>query len=126
MEIKIRYTKTGKKIEIYKFYAKLHTEVILNKKQFEEHILKKHSNITLEIISNVLINPDYVTKRSNSKKEHFYQKKIEKNYYFVVVSNQKNVRRTRFILTAFSVDDINFLKEKNIYYKYIRDSKINL
>ena len=72
---KIRYTKTGKKIEIYEFYAKLHQKVVLQKNQYEEHILKKHSDIDLEIIEMVLINPDYVTKRSKSKKEHFYQKK---------------------------------------------------
>ena len=110
---KIRYTKTGKKIEIYEFYAKLHQK---------EHILKKHSDIDLEIIEMVLINPDYVTKRSKSKKEHFYQKKIGDKIYFVVVSSQKNIRHTRFILTAFSIDDKEFLKQKNIYYKYINNN----
>lgn len=115
---KIRYTKTGKKIEIYEFYAKLHQKVVLQKNQYEEHILKKHSDIDLEIIEMVLINPDYVTKRSKSKKEHFYQKKIGDKIYFVVVSSQKNIRHTRFILTAFSIDDKEFLKQKNIYYKY--------
>lgn len=118
---KIRYTKTGKKIEIYEFYAKLHQKVVLQKNQYEEHILKKHSDIDLEIIEMVLINPDYVTKRSKSKKEHFYQKKIGDKIYFVVVSSQKNIRHTRFILTAFSIDDKEFLKQKNIYYKYINN-----
>ena len=70
----------------------------------------------------VLINPDYVTKRSKSKKEHFYQKKIGDKIYFVVVSSQKNIRHTRFILTAFSIDDKEFLKQKNIYYKYINNN----
>ncbi|MBF4806386.1 MAG: helicase [Pseudoleptotrichia goodfellowii] len=119
LENKIRYTKTGKKIEIYEFDAKLHQKVIMQKKQFEEHIIKKHPEITLEIIDIILNNPDYVTKRSNSKKEHFYQKKIDKLHYFVVVSSHKNIRHLRFILTAFSVDDKEFLKEKNVYYKYV-------
>lgn len=119
MENKIRYTKTGKKIEIYEFDAKLHKKVIMYKKQFEEHIMKKHNEITLEIIDIILNNPDYVTKRSKSKKEHFYQKKIDELHYFIVVSSHKNIRHLRFILTAFSVDDKEFLKEKNIYYKYI-------
>ena len=116
---KIRYTKTGKKIEIYEFYAKLHQIVILQKIQFEEHILKKHIDINLEIIEKVLSEPDYVTKQSKSKKEHFYQKKIYDKIYFVVVSTYKNIRHTRFVLTAFSIDSQDFLKEKNIHYKYI-------
>ena len=118
MENKIRYTKTGKKIEIYEFDAKLHQKVIMQKKQFEEHIIKKHPEITLEIIDIILNNPDYVTKRSNSKKEHFYQKKLGKLNYFVVISQHKNVKNLRFVLTAFMAKDTNFLKEKNIHYRY--------
>lgn len=115
---KTRYTKTGKRIEIYEFNAKLHQKVILKKTQFEEHIETKHPEITLEIIEDVLKNPDYVTKQSKSKKEHYYQKIINKKNYFVVVSTDDNVKNLRFILTAFVVNDLNFLKEKNIYFRY--------
>ena len=72
---KIRYTKTGKKIEIYEFKAKLHQKIIMKKEQFYRHIIIKHPEITLNIINEVLENPDIVTKQSKSKKEHFYQKK---------------------------------------------------
>ena len=73
---KIRYTKTGKRIEVYEFKAKLHQKVVMSKNQFEEHIFPKHPEISLEIIKEVLKNPDFVTKQSKSRKEHFYQKKI--------------------------------------------------
>lgn len=119
MKNKIRYTKTGKKIEIYEFDAKLHQKVIMQKKQFEEHIIRKHPEITLEIIDIILSNPDYVTKQSKYRKEHFYQKRIDELHYFIVVSSHKNIRHLRFILTAFSVDNKEFLKEKNVYYKYV-------
>lgn len=115
---KIRYTKTGKRVEIYEYTAKLHKKILLEKKQFNEHIQKKHPEVTLEIIKEVLKNPDLVTKQSNSKKEHFYQKIIENKNYFVVVSNDRNIKNLRFILTAFSVNDLNFLKDKNKYLKY--------
>ena len=108
---KIRYTKTGKRIEVYEFKAKLHQKVVMSKNQFEEHIFPKHPEISLEIIKEVLENPDFV-------KEHFYQKKIGKLNYFVVISQHKNVKNLRFVLTAFMAKDINFLKEKNIHYRY--------
>ena len=73
---KIRYTKTGKRIEVYEFNAKLHSKIILNKEQFEKHIILKHPEIELDIIEEVLIYPDCVTKQSKSRKEHYYQKKI--------------------------------------------------
>ena len=115
---KLRYTKTGKRIESYEFDAKLHQKVVMDKFQFENHILVKHPEITLEIIKKVLENPDIVTKQSKSRKEHFYQKKIGKLNYFVVISQHKNVKNLRFVLTAFMAKDSNFLKEKNIHYRY--------
>ena len=74
----------------------------------------------MEIIENTLKNPDIVTKKSRSKKEHFYQKKIDKTYFFVVVSFYKNIKNIRFILTAYSVNNNEYLKDKNIYYVYKR------
>ena len=115
---KIRYRKTGKRIEVYEFKAKLHQKVVMSKNQFEEHIFPKHPEISLEIIKEVLENPDFVTKQSKSRKEHFYQKKIGKLNYFVVISQHKNVKNLRFVLTAFMAKDTNFLKEKNIHYRY--------
>ena len=116
---KIRYTKTGKKVEIYEFKAKLHHKIIMKKEQFYRHIIIKHPEITLNIISEVLENPDIVTKQSKSKKEHFYQKKIENINYFIVVSSHKNIKNIRFILTAFSISNQEFLKGKNIHFRYI-------
>ena len=90
----------------------------MSKNQFEEHIFPKHPEISLEIIKEVLENPDFVTKQSKSRKEHFYQKKIGKLNYFVVISQHKNVKNLRFVLTAFMAKDSDFLKEKNIHYRY--------
>lgn len=116
---KIRYTKTGKRINIYQFESKLHQKIVMKKTQFYDHIIIKHPEITLDIINEVLKNPDLVTKQSKSKKEHFYQKEIEKLVYIVVVSSHKNIKRIRFILTAFSVNNSEFLRNKNIYLRYI-------
>ena len=74
---KTRYTKTGKRIEVYEFKAKLHQKVVMSKSQFEKHIFPKHPEISLEIIKEVLENPDFVTKQSKSRKEHFIRKKSE-------------------------------------------------
>ena len=115
---KLRYTKTGKRIESYEFDAKLHQKVVMDKFQFENHILVKHPEITLEIIKEVLENPDIVTKQSKSKKEHFYQKKINNLNYFVVISQNPSIRKLRFVVTAFMAKDTNFLKEKNKYIRY--------
>ena len=118
MEEKIRYTKSGKKLDIFEFRGRLHEKIVLLKEQYEDHILKKHPEITLDIIEKTLLSPDVVTKKSKSKKEHFYQKKIESIHYFIVVSSYKGVKNIRFILTAYSVKDSNYLKEKNIYSVY--------
>ena len=120
MQEKIRYTKTGKKVGVFEFEGRLHEKILLTKEQYAEHILKKHPEITLEIIEDTLKTPDIVTKKSRSKKEHFYQKKIDKTYFFVVVSFYKNIKNIRFILTAYSVNSNEYLKDKNIYYVYKR------
>ena len=46
---KIRYTKTGKRIEVYEFKAKLHQKVVMSKNQFEEHIFPKHPEISWKL-----------------------------------------------------------------------------
>ena len=120
MQEKIRYTKTGKKVGVFEFEGRLHEKILLTKEQYAEHILIKHPEITLEIIENTLKAPDIVTKKSRSKKEHFYQKKIDNTYFFVVVSFYKNIKNIRFILTAYSVKNNEYLKDKNIYYVYKR------
>ena len=120
MQEKIRYTKTGKKVGVFEFEGRLHEKILLTKEQYAEHIQKKHPEITLEIIENTLKNPDIVTKKSRSKKEHFYQKKIDNIHFFVVVSFYKNIKNIRFILTAYSVNSYEYLKDKNIYYVYKR------
>ena len=120
MQEKIRYTKTGKKVGVFEFEGRLHEKILLTKEQYAEHIQKKHPEITLEIIENTLKNPDIVTKKSRSKKEHFYQKKIDNINFFVVVSFYKSIKKIRFILTAYSVNNNEYLKDKNIYYVYKR------
>ena len=120
MQEKIRYTKTGKKVGVFEFEGRLHEKILLTKEQYAEHIQKKHPEITLEIIENTLESPDIVTKKSRSKKEHFYQKKIDNINFFVVVSFYKNIKKIRFILTAYSVNSYEYLKDKNIYYVYKR------
>ena len=117
---KLRYTKTGKRIPVYEFDAKLHQKVVMKKEQYENHILPKHPEMSLELIEKVLEDPDFVTKQSKSRKEHFYQKKIGKLNYFVVISQHKNVKNLRFILTAFAINNLEFLKEKNIHYRYTK------
>lgn len=118
MNEQIRYTKSGKKIEVFYLKSKLHDKVILEKVQYELHIIKKHPEINLEIIQSILVDPDLVSKQSKSKKEHFYQKKILNNNFFVVVAANKNAKNIRYILSAYIVEDKNYLKEKNIHIVY--------
>ena len=121
MKEKLRYTKTGKRIETYEFEGKLHQKIMLEKEQFYNHIKAKHPEITLEIIEEVLRDPDHVTKQSKSRKEHYYQKQINNTDYFIVVSDYRNIKNYRFIQTAFSVNNTDFLKEKNIHFRYRKD-----
>ena len=62
---KTRYTKTGKRIEVYEFKAKLHQKVVMSKSQFEKHIFPKHPEISLEIIKEVLENDTNFLKEKN-------------------------------------------------------------
>ena len=121
MKEKLRYTKTGKRIGIYEFEGKLHQKIMLEKEQFYNHIKAKHPEITLEIIEEVLQDPDHVTKQSKSRKEHYYQKLINNTDFFIVVSDYRNIKNYRFIQTAFSVNNTDFLKEKNIHFRYKKD-----
>ena len=115
---KIRYTKTGKRIETYEFEGRIHQKIILEKDQFYNHIKAKHPEITLEIIEDILEDPDHVTKQSKSRKEHYYKKQIENINYFILVSDYRNIKNYRFIQTSFSRNNLDFLKEKNIHYRY--------
>ncbi len=72
---KLRYTKTGKRIPIYEFTAKLHQKVALKKEQYENHIVPKHPEMTLDIIEEVLKDPDFVTKQSSHKRSIFIKRK---------------------------------------------------
>ena len=121
MKEKLRYTKTGKRIEIYEFEGRLHQKIMLEKEQFYNHIKAKHPEITLEIIEEDLRDPHHVTKQSKSRKEHYYQKQINNTDYFIVVSDYRNIKNYRFIQTAFSVNNTDFLKEKNIHFRYKKD-----
>jgi len=46
--------------------------------------------------------------------------KLENINYFIVVSDYRNIKNYRFIQTAFSINNLDFLKEKNIHYRYIK------
>ena len=62
---------------------------------------------------------DICKKMIERKIVFFYNEQIENINYFIVVSSHKNIKNIRFILTAFSINNQEFLKEKNIYFRYI-------
>ena len=95
MKEKIRYTKKGKRINIYEFKGKLHQKIIMTREQYENHLIIKHPEIELEIIREVLEDPDYVTKQSKSRKEHFYQ--MSYLYYITMYTFFKEGQFSNFI-----------------------------
>ena len=109
---KIRYTKTGKRIELYEFKAKLHQKVVMSKNQFEEHIFPKHPEISLEIIKEILENPDFVTKQSKSRKEHFYQKKNWKAKLFCSNFAAQKCKKSQICSDSLYGKRFKFFKRK--------------
>ena len=110
----------GRAVEAAKICAKLHKKVILFMPNFYRHIQKRHPDVTVDIIVDVLTDPDLVFKKSKSTKEFYYHKVIDgKEFKVVIVPFEKNQRK---VITAYSVFEKRpFLDPRKMYCSYERN-----
>ncbi|NMD38295.1 MAG: hypothetical protein GYA87_06425 [Christensenellaceae bacterium] len=101
-----------------KLKAKLNNEVWITQSNWYGHILEKHEEVTVEIIKEVLINPDFVVMSHKSQQAQCYVKSINDEHYRIVVGQDKFNPEKSVVITAHSTSI------HNAKY-YIQSSKLN-
>lgn len=107
------------KIEIYKLKGKIHDRIVLYRQNYLRHIKVAHSEISMKKIIDILGEPDYVYKKSRKSKDYFYEKKIGKDNYRIVISKYKP--SIKQVVTGYKLNSDDCFDEKRIYCIY--DSK---
>lgn len=75
--------------------------LILKNMSFEKHILKKHPEICLDKLMNIVKVPDYIYKESRNSKVLYYEKEIDGDNYRAVVEKIK--KQGKVIKTAYRI-----------------------
>ena len=77
------------KEKILKTKGRVHDNIIIFYNNYCNHIKYKHPEINLEIIEEILDDPDYVYKKSRNTDTFYYEKKYNQNIFRVVVISYK-------------------------------------
>lgn len=111
------------KVEAAKIRAKLDKKIFLFMPNYYRHIKKRHPDVTIDIIVDMLTDPDMIFKRSKSAKEFYYHKTIGgKEFKVIIVPFDKNHKK---VITAYSVlDEKPLFDIHRAYCSYERDSDL--
>ena len=110
----------GNKVETAKIHAKMHANVIMSMPSYYRHIRRRHPDVTLDIIVDVLTDPDLIFRKSKYIKEFYYHKVIGGKEYRVIIApfDKKYIR----VITAYSVyADEHFFDTRKAYCTYEKD-----
>jgi len=106
------------------FKAKLHDKVVLYMANYFKHIRIRHPEVTIEIISSVLSDPDEVCKKSRNSKECYYYKNIDSIEYKVIIAPSEYNRKA--VITAYPVKNIKTEHDKyKIYCCFLANDAIS-
>lgn len=108
--------KHGYRCSIARYTARLHARVLLYLSNWSSHIKAHHPEMTLEIIGDVLDEPDHVFKPSKNSKEFYYQKTIAGTEYRVVIRHDGN--NTKAVVTAYAIERADRCDWHEIYMCY--------
>lgn len=95
---------------MFSFVSVLDNDILLSKKNYETHIKKRHPEINISIINNIIRDPDYIYKPSRNSLDKYYEKFIDGKYKRVVIKrfikNKKKSGRKKVseaVVTAYTV-----------------------
>lgn len=95
----VRYRESKKS---YYIKAKANNSVVLTVNNFYRHIKRKHPEMSIAIILDILVAPDMVYQASRNNKDKYYEKTLDDGIYRVVVSRGKPGERV--VATAYRVE----------------------
>ena len=101
------------KEKILKTKGRVHDNIIIFYNNYYNHIKNKHPEINLEIIEEILDDPDYVYKQARNADTFYYEKKYGEDIFRVVVISYK--KHIKEVITAYKVADINEFTVKHVY-----------
>lgn len=105
----------------YYIRAKSNNLVILSLNNFYGHIKRRHPEMTIGIILDILVNPDMVYKPSRNSKDKYYEKVIMGHPYRVVVT--RNKPKERIVSTAYLVEFPKEFIYKHTYCVYDKNDE---
>ncbi|GFZ30112.1 hypothetical protein CSC2_06380 [Clostridium zeae] len=108
------------KLLCFKINGKLHEKIVLHNNNYINHIKKRHSDINLKKIEEILYAPDYVYKRSNKSKDYYYEKNFNGDIYRVVIDDYK--KHVKKVVTAYKIDHKDEFTTKHIYCIYDKET----
>lgn len=96
----------------YLLRSYVHGEVEVQHTNLQTHILRKHTEMSLELIEFIILDPDGVYKCSKNSKDHYYEREFEGKIYRVVVGrNAKNTKK-KMIITAYEASNHKWYSPK--------------
>lgn len=111
------------KEKILKTKGRVHDNIIIFYNNYCNHIKYKHPKINLEIIEEILDDPDYVYKKSRNTDTFYYEKKYNQNIFRVVVISYK--KHVKEVITAYKVGNRNKFTVKHVYCVYDKENYIS-
>ena len=107
------------KEKILKTKGKVHDNIIIFYNNYYNHIKYKHPEINLEIIEEILDDPDYVYKQARNADTFYYEKKYGEDIFRVVVIPYK--KHIKEVITAYKAADIKEFTVKHVYCVYDKE-----
>lgn len=101
---------------IYKLDGVLNHKIIMFKSNFKKHINFKHKEVTLEIIEEVLKDPDYVYKPSKRSEDFYYEKDINEKTFRVIVGKYRT--GVKNVITAYEYENKEAYSPKHVICSY--------
>lgn len=106
-----------------KYYIKhkLLDVIELDYKNYLYHIKRKHKDMEVHLIFEILNNPDFIFKTGkNTKNRYYFEKTINgQNYRIVIVKEDKK----KLIKTAYKVEEEKEFTIKHAYCSYNREQR---
>lgn len=107
---------------IYKISGVLHNKILLYNSNYKRHISVRHKEMTLEIIEEVLVDPDFVYKPSKNSQDFYYEKNINDKTYRVILGKYSN--GVKNVITAYEVHMKDRYYAKHAYCCYDKEETL--
>ncbi len=107
--------KSGAEVDAVQILAKDEKKVLLSTKNFHLHIKKRHPEMSIELIKNILMSPDGIYQQGLHSKTSYYHAEVDGVFYrAVVVRFDGEIKQ---VITAYSFDPtVHTTKDTYCFY----------